>query len=250
MNVLLKLEFLKLQRRSMYWICAAIAIFVSVNSLANLLFLDIDGYFSPITIFNRFTLNYCSSLTIPISILVFYAVGTEFEQRTLHKSLVMGVSKSDYFFSKLIGALGYTLIAVLFFLVLTFVYNNWLGYFTGVQLKSYVLAIGSIATYVMMMFIICLYFIFQFREAKKAMLLLYAYILFEYILNALVNKFYNFKLWFLPFSAIRAVFVDEQKNVNLLWENPVDTQLLIVLIGYAILFLVLSYTSFLKRDLR
>lgn len=249
MMYLLKLELLKHGRKSMYWLYLAIVLFVFINCLVSLFFFGFEESFSPLSAFNHFVFTYCSSLLLPIAILIFYTIGLEFEHKIVHKSLVMGLTKLDYFLSKLIGSLGFVFVFLLLFPIFAWIYHSWLGYFADIPIKYYLLAVANIATYAVMVSLLCIQFIFLFKATKRTILFFFTYVFLEHILNAVLDKVYDFRLWFLPFSAIRTVLVDEQRNVNFLWGNPVDLQLILTLIFYAILFLSISAGNFLKRDL-
>lgn len=250
MTTLFKLERLKYHRRNMFWIFAGMALFIFFTCSAQLLILGFEDNFNRDTFFDQFILTYCGSLTVPIAILVFYSIGLEFEHQIVHKSLVMGLSKWNYFFSKLLSSLGFTIFFVIFFSVLVLIYKFIFDYFVNISLEMYLLAMVSIANYVLMMFIFCLFFIFHFRTTKKVLIIFFTYIFSEQILNAVLNKVYDLYLWFLPFKAIRSIIVDDQRQINLLWSNPINFWLLLVLICYAILYLVFSYNRFLKKDLQ
>lgn len=207
------------------------------------------------------TITYLSSwLTFFLmTYLVLFSITSEYNNRTLRQNLITGMSRKEWLTSKVLLIIALTLIAVVY----TFCVGLVIGFIAGGYGKpftSHLVALGYFGLQSIFYGVSALFLAVVFRRGGLALMVFFAYMLIiERIIRYLIfGNLFDQLAWgsYLPASvAWDAVPFFMVKRVPGVLEGNVEGVLLspglatVIMLGYTLLFLVLTYRIFNRRDL-
>ena len=195
-----------------------------------------------------------------LGVLVIYTVTIEVSNKTMRQAIIMGMSRKEFFISKLLIVLCLSCFAALFYSLLSMGFGWWnTDDFTLGAMMDNAFAISRFFLMSFGYMTFALFLAFLFRKAGLAVFFYISYmIIIEPLMKILTrqylfsNKFVNY----FPMNAVEDLMPSPLFKLTEKIPNDIDFPFLlnmseaaILTVVYTGIFIALTYTMFLKRDL-
>jgi len=188
---------------------------------------------------------------IPAFVIII-SVTLEYSQKTIKQNIIDGLSKKEFLLSKLslivIISIGSALLLFLLGLLLGLLYSPVKEFSYIVQNLEFVAAYGL---EVFVFLCMAMFFAFWIQKSGVTIILFLLYTAcIEPILTAILQFNYDWKVWYFPVEAInRIIRVPFQKYTLSYVHDRILIEDVLVSLGWAAIFIFLSYVLLKKRDL-
>jgi hypothetical protein len=246
---LLSIETLKVKRRFFYILPFIVVVYTTFLCVVTIKLSEAAGKaLSDYQEFNSFIGNIFSCLTIPVAIFVLYQIGNEFENKIVQKNIIYGLSRLNYFWSKVLYSFFVAIFFGLVLIIAASIIKYSLHHFNGVSFNEIIIACFGVILASFSLCMLNLFIIFLSKEVKKSILIAVGYVLAEFTLVRALDGLFSVKLPFaLPIASIRNILLEGGETYHYVWQNTtIDAATIIV---YPITFAFLAYYSFKKSDL-
>ena len=183
---------------------------------------------------------------------VIISVTLEYSQKTIKQNIIDGLSKREFLLSKL------ALVAIISLAsgLLLFLLGMFLGLlYSPVKEISYITEnLAFVAGYALEVFVflcMAMFFAFFIQKSGVTIILFLLYTaFFEPILALILQNEYKWDMWYMPVEAInRIIRVPFQKYALYHVEDKIIFQDVMIALGWAGIFIALSYLLLKRRDL-
>jgi ABC-type transport system involved in multi-copper enzyme maturation permease subunit len=188
---------------------------------------------------------------IPAFVIII-SITMEYSQKTIKQNIIDGLSKKEFLLSKL----SLVFVISLGSAILLFLLGLFLGLmYSPVKELKYILEnLEFVAGYFLEIFVflcMAMFFAFWLRKSGVTIILFLLYTAFiEPIFTAILHYEYDWKVWFFPVEAInRIIRVPFQKYALYHVEDQILPGDVMVALGWAAIFIALSYWLLKRRDL-